>query len=452
MNPRATLALLVLTLLVVGGLWYLRQIAPATREAAEERRYAAVFDPAGVEEIDVVRGGETVSLRRAGDGWRLAAPLGDAAAPETVDRLLAALRFLQVRDRRSGPDEAALAEAGLAAPRLRVDLRGEQNLRLELGGETALPGGIFARVAGRPEILRVPDTVAELATAPVETFRDPRLTASVADDIEKFTVRRADGEMTLRRERGRWLIEKPVSAPADPVAVRAFLESLLGLRIADFRAAAPVAGALPGQVATISMTPLGGGEDLALEILRGADGTGEAWVVRYPPRGGLLAVDPAARSIFEVSPEALRDRSLGYVEADAVDRLVLESGDTVLHLRREGEGWADPDRGVTLTGEEVQALIDLYNETRASTFQPGLTASEAGLAPPSGRILFSAWLTENSAEEAAGGHPIAGADLGAATPDGVYARIAGSEEILTVPPALADEIRRLAAETGRRKP
>jgi hypothetical protein len=444
-NPRATIALLVVTLLTLGGLYYLRQIAPATRDAEELRRYAAVFDPAEVTEIDIVRGTETVSLRRAGDSWRMIAPLGDAAAPDIADRLLTAVRFLDVRDRRRAPDEAAVAEAGLVAPRLRIDLRGGQPVRLELGGDTALPGEIFARTGGSDEILRVPDTIVELATAPAEGFRDPRLTASVADDIEKFTVRRADGEMTLRRQRGRWSIEKPVAAAADPRAVRSFLDSLLGLRVVNFRATAPEAAPLPGRTATISMTPLGGGEDLELEIMRGGDETAETVTARHAPRGGLLEVDAAARSVFEVSPEALRDRSLGYVEPDAVDRISLESDGVAADLRRQGDGWTDPDRGIAVTNGEALALIELFNETRAVSFQPGLTAADAGLEPPAQRLLFSAWLSENSAEEAAGRHPIAGADLGSATGDAVHARVSGAEEILTIPPDLAESIRRLAA-------
>jgi hypothetical protein len=88
MNPRATIALLLVTLLAVGGLYYLRQMAPATREAEELRRYATVFEPDEITEIDIIRGTETVSLRREASGWLIVAPLEDRAAPEEVDRLL----------------------------------------------------------------------------------------------------------------------------------------------------------------------------------------------------------------------------------------------------------------------------------------------------------------------------------------------------------------------------
>jgi hypothetical protein len=436
-NPRATLALFLITLLAVGGLFYLRKILPDTREAAEQRRYALVFDQEDIEEIDIVRGSETVSLRREGDGWRMIAPLEDRASPEAIDRLLSAARFLDVRDRRSSPDESAVAEAGLASPRLRIDLRGDETHRFEIGGNGALPEEIFARTSGSDDILRVSDTIVELATAKPDSFRDPRLTSAVADDIEKFTVRRADGEMTLRRERGRWIIDKPVTAAADGRAVREFLEPLLGLRIVKFQAAAPEAAGLPGQTATVSMTPLGGGEALNVEVMRGADENAETVVARFAPRGGLLEVDAMAKQVFDISPEALRDRSLGYVEPDAVDRITVESGGRSLNLQREGDGWIDRASSRKFDTAQVEGLINLFNEARATSFQPGLTAENAGLAPPSQKLVFSAWLSENTAEDAAGGHPIAGVELGGAAGNDVYARASGTEEIVILPPDLA---------------
>ena len=452
MNPRATIALLIVTLLAVGGLFYLRKIAPATRDAAELKRYAAVFDPEEIEEIDIVRGTETISLRRENNAWRLTAPLDDRASPETVDRLLTAVRFLDVRDRNESPDEAVMAEAGLSAPRLRIDLRGEQPLRLELGANSAMPGEVFARAGGKNAVLRVPDAIVELATAPVESFRDPRLTQSVAEDIEKFTVRRADGEMTLRRERGRWLIEKPVAAPADPRAVQAFLEPLLGLRILKFGVPAPETSALPGQLASIIMTPIGGGEDLNLEVSRGPDETAETVVARFAPRGGLIEVDAVARQIFKVSPESLRDRTLGYVEPDAVDRIAIESDGIQLELQRDGANWTDRTREVSVTAEEAARLMALFNETRAASFQPGITARDAGLEKPTQRIVFSAWLSENTAEDGAGGHRIAGADIGGEMAGAVYARAAGAEEIVTIAPDLGLTLRELATRVGGKAP
>lgn len=443
MNPRATIALLVCTLLTLGGLIYLRQTVAPTRDRAELERYAAVFDPEDITQIELTRGNQKITLRREDIEWRIDAPVADRADAAAVDRLLMTARFLEVRDREAAKDPTAVPESGLATPRVRIDLRGINDIRIDLGSNTALPSQIFARVAGQPEILRVPDTIVELATAPAESFRDPRLTNLVADDIEKFTVRRADGEMTVRRERGRWMIDKPVRAPADLQAVRAFLEPLLGLRIAAFNppAAADLSSGLPGQTAAISMTPRGGGEAVDLEIVRGSDPSAENINARFAPRGGALAVDASALSLFEVSPESLRDRSLGYVDADTVDRIVLESGGEKILLQRTNDGWSDTEANRSFTTDQVNKLIEAFNKTRIVSYRASTPPGEAGLEPPARRLAFYAWLSENTAEEAAGGHNIASVDLGKHEADGnIFARGGAEAEIVTIPAVLAEAL------------
>lgn len=432
MNPRATIALLVVTLLAVGGLVYLRQTVVPTRDAAEIKRYAITFNPAELEEFDLTRGNETLRFRRDTAGWRLVEPVQDRADPAAVDRLLAAVRFLDVRDRQRSRNAAA--ESGLAAPRVRLDLRGSRNLRLDFGSATALPGEIFARVGGEPHVLRVPDSILELAKAPTESFRDPRLTDLVPGDIERITIRRDDGEMTLRLERGRWFIERPVRAPADARAVRDFLERMLGLRITGFNPpdATTAPDALPGQVARLAMTPRGGGEEIHLEIVQ-VDAA-DRFTARFPPRGGLLAVDAAGLLLFHLSPEDLRDRSLGYVEPDAVDRIVLSTDKGTSTLLRRENDWLLSETGQTLDADQVAAAVEAFNETRIATFGTAASPQETGLDEPGLTLRFYAWLSENTPEEAAGGHLVAAVDFGNdAANDTAYARTSGEGETVTVP-------------------
>jgi len=442
-NPRATLFLLLITLLAVGGLFYLRNAVAPTREAAENKRYAVVFDAESVNEIDITRTEGKISLRKEAGQWRLVAPVEDRASPEAVDRLLMAARFMEVRDRQPGRDPEKIQEATLVPPRLRIELRGEENETIEIGAGTALPQEVFARVDGQHGVLRVADTIVELANAAPETFRDPRLTEFTSDDIEKFTVRRADGEMTVRRERGRWVIDKPVRAPADTQAVREFLDPLLGLRIVSFGAATEASAAtLPAQEAAISLTPRGGGDDLALRVMGAEAPSAEKLAAIFKPRGGDIVVDGMASSLFNLSPEQLRERSLGYVDADTVDRIRLESDGKTVTLQREGDDWVGDTDGTKRSAAEIEKLIADFNEAKVIGFRTTETAEMTGLSAPRQKILFYAWLTENTAEDAAGGHVIAGANFGYAAADGnVYARSATGDETVTIPAALSDAVR-----------
>jgi Domain of unknown function (DUF4340) len=448
-NPRATLALLLLTALVLGGLFYLRKNVEPTRDAEQKQRYLAVFEPDDITTIDITRNGTKLSLRREGGEWRMTAPLKDRADPDAIDRLLHALRFMEVRDRQPGRNPANFPECGLELPRARIALGGAENVIVDLGAETALPNEIFAKLGGESSIARIPASILELATRPPYSFRDPRLTNLRADDVEKFTVRRADGEMTLRRQRGAWVIAKPVQAAADPRAVRAFLEPLLGLRVKDFGAqdAAPdTSAALPGQAAAISLTPRGGGDELELKLQRGGTNNAENISAFFGPRGGNISVDAAAAVLFDISPETLRDRSLGHVDIDTIDRIRVESDGKVVTLQRGDEGWSGVEDGRSRHGEEIADLVQLFNTTRVEGFRTAASAAETGLTAPAQKIIFYAWLSENSAEEAAGAHPIAGAEAGLPAPDGkIYARAIGSDETVTIAPELPAMLRAIVA-------
>jgi hypothetical protein len=205
---------------------------------------------------------------------------------------------------------------------------------------------------------------------------------------------------------------------------------------------------LAGQTAAISMTPRGGGENLDLEITRGSNAAAENVTARFAPRGGALTVDAAALTLFDVSPESLRDRSLGYVDADTVDRIVIETRGDKLVLRRADDGWSAAEAGRTFTAGQVNNLIDAFNKTRIASFRATMPPGEAGLEPPAGRLAFYAWLTENTAEEAAGGHPIASVDLGEPEADGnIFARGGSEDEIVTIPAALEGVLKEFTDST-----
>lgn len=448
MNPRATLALLAATLLIVGGLVFLRMALPPSRDRAENMRYAMVFDPSDIHRVEIQRGDDTITLQRESMTWRLTAPKEDRASPEAVDRLLSAARFLDVRDRANIREDGLLADTGLKTPRFRLRIEGEREQQLDLGTETTVKDQIFARVGGGDDIMRVPSTLVELVSAPADSFRDPRLTDLVSDDIDKFTVRRADGEMTLRRERGRWIIEKPVRTDADPRAVAAFLEPLLGLRVTGFTpllAKPDGPETMPDRTATLSLTTRAGGEE-EIEVTRGAETSGQepTVMVRFAPRGGPLAVDASALVLFDVSPESLRDRTLGFVDKDTVDRIVLNSGEQTLTLSRQGEAWIARESGQPVESSLIADLIETFNATRVETFRPPTETDQTGLNPPAVSATFYAWLSENSAEDSAGGQILAHADLGApASEKSVYARTGPDSEVVTVDNALSAKAREL---------
>jgi hypothetical protein len=141
----------------------------------------------------------------------------------------------------------------------------------------------------------------------------------------------------------------------------------------------------------------------------------------------------------------LRDRSLGYVEPDTIDRIVIEADGRTVSIARRGDGWIAAEDGRVIDATRIERLIDTFNETRVTSFATAAVEEETGLDQPRLRLRFYAWLSENTAEEPAGGQVLAGADFGSATADGaIFARVEGSNEKVTVPAELVALLAELA--------
>ena len=111
-------------------------------------------------------------------------------------------------------------------------------------------------------------------------------------------------------------------------------------------------------------------------------------------------------------------------------------------LQRDGEGWTGVEDGRSRHAEEIAELVELFNTTHVEGFRTAASAAETGLDAPAQKVVFYAWLSENSAEEAAGAHPIAGFEAGRPAPDGkIYARATGSDETVTIAPELPAMLR-----------
>ncbi len=450
MNPRTTVVLLVLAVLAVAGVVALRIWVPGTRETGDAGRFALAFDPEEIDSVAVARADGTVRLRRVGGDWRVEEPLADAASPETVQRLLLSARFLPVRDRLAGAGRKELSAAGLLEPKIRLELDGGGRHTLELGADAPVAGLSYARADGRGDILLVPSALRDLCLLPVESLRDRRLTGLTSQDLESFSVVRDDGEISLRRSGNNWLIDKPLQVRADAADVADFLDPLLGLAVERFSpgesGTVPPVATLPGQTARLIFAPRGGGTPEELAVVRPAAGATTVPAV-FAPRGGAMEVGLEALRLFEVNPADLRDRRLGRVDLDTVDRIVVEAGGRRAVLERDGETWRDPVSGGRLPPGRIEAFTRAFNDSRVLSFSPPAGSAEPGLDPPAAAVRFVAWLSENTPEEGAGGHEVAGLQSGTPAGEGaVHARIGGDPAVVVVPAAFTSQISALLNE------
>ncbi|SDU07740.1 protein of unknown function [Verrucomicrobium sp. GAS474] len=254
MKPfRSTLFLL----LAVAGLalfFWLTRDAKGTGE--QERAKGKIFDFHGDDVTSLKLKGTdvAVSLEKKDGTWRIVEPVSSEAEREAVLSILGELEFLQPRRTITAnqiPDgEKSLAEWGLAPGNGRVDFAGSSNGRafsgtLLIGRKAAIDGLCYAKGTG-PDAYLIATASRDALFKKLDDIRSHAVIHAPAAEVDQCGLRQktppqsdAPSEFQISRAKGageaaEWRVEKPLSAPASPARVTAWLGLLDALRVKQF--------------------------------------------------------------------------------------------------------------------------------------------------------------------------------------------------------------------------
>jgi hypothetical protein len=231
MRFRTTLILL----LVLAGLGaYLYWVERPREQKEAEAKKLFSLKPDDIVEVHLRFQDREILLRKSGETWRLVQPIDAPADEITVKNLLNTIAECEVK--RELEDAADLKQFGLDPPfvTLEVKLKDRTLPAVAVGKNT--PVGFSAYLQ------RLDDKKVRLTTSAfragldkqVKDVRDKAILNFTDDDVQRFSVVRADGTITLARKDGQWTIEQPGPYPADTPTVRSFLSTLRTMRAIDF--------------------------------------------------------------------------------------------------------------------------------------------------------------------------------------------------------------------------
>lgn len=291
--------------------------------------------------MEITCSGDKVALgrREAYDDWQLTTPPGVPTNDWECDRLLNAIKDLEIKEWTEEKTDD-VAKYGLDAPQLRITLtqreeggetpQAEKSARLT---HTLLIGKKvegkedrhYAKNAAESPILEVDaKEITEVATRGYLAFRDRSVFDFSKDDVEKVTIEREGKSWVCERDakdRDKWNFASPSSGEADGDVVDGILSKLYRLEAKKF-VAAEVSDldqyglASPEITVTVDVVTKEPGENedekeavshrYALHVSDGRDGK------RYATAQGSEKIKEAGL-VFEISPgvgEALaKDRS-----------------------------------------------------------------------------------------------------------------------------------------------
>src|SRR5712691_4453108 len=224
-----TTVMLALVLALLGGFYYAYEVrlGPGREEATARKDRVFSADTKDVTELTLKRGGETVRLKRDGDGWELLEPLRARGSRPAVDETLANVLTARI-DREIDANPKSPADFGLDKPAadLTLTLKDGKTLGLQLGGKNPTGVWVYARRRDTPAVFVVGESVLRDATRPVADFRDRTILAFDVKDVTGFEVALPPETVAAERRAGAWQVTRPTALPGDSDTISEFLGKL----------------------------------------------------------------------------------------------------------------------------------------------------------------------------------------------------------------------------------
>jgi hypothetical protein len=401
MIGRTTLALVGVALALGAWVWFVEIRGEEGRLEAEraEGRLLAV-EPDAVTALRVpLRSGSSAYLVREDGGWALREPIQFAADAGTVTTLLNALQQVESKSEFGDlPDDLAPFGLGDSAPRVEIWSGGEEPLVLRLGGETPLPGSVYAQLESQPDRLHTIDTYRSEALRPeLQSLRESRISQIDGDAVGALRVREgkrlvaaAKRVETLAEEGGdsrpEWRVLEPVEGRGDAVRIRRLVQDLSLARATAFIDA-------PGPLSTYGLAS----PEVAIELVAGDETEriilGRAGDEVYARRNGSGPIYQIhERTLQQVPRETFAFRDKEVFTLEPLDVRQIE-----LHFAAEGEsrslvrdesGWRVVDHDEPVPTERVEDLVFALEYVEATSIEePDVERTALGLSPPVLRIV-----------------------------------------------------------------
>ena len=369
---RAKLALAVAAVVALGTLWFWAGRGAGRLDRAPT---LSAFDDRLVSALTLSAPAASCRLVRQDGGWRIVAPVEDAASASGVEEILVALRRTPIVQ--SVPSAEPLSAFGLDPPAMRVALEGVSVPAVDIGDLVPTGDGVYARIDGRPGVvvLRLPDA-APLATAGLAQVRDAALVAVQPSAITAIDI--APGDVRLRKAGVEWWLDAPARLPASSARVEDLLASLAKGTIAAWDDDADPADA-PFGLASGEGVTLTAGERKRTIALGSPAGPGMRYALR-DGRGPVLTVALPGLDLRAQGVDTLRETKLTNVNRYDVTRVAYARGADRFAAVRGGDGTWSLEGGGSVATERVLELLVGVLEVPTSSWSAGTLPSGAASA------------------------------------------------------------------------
>ena len=401
MSTRGLLVAAGLLLLMLGALSFLQKQTPGTERGERESKRMTLLPVRDADRIELKTAKGSFSFRKSKEGeWQLVQPVETGADAATVGQLLSEAQFVERMQTlpKEARTEANLQTFGLGQPTRTLSLvTPEGELSVEIGRETPIAGGVYARVQQPQrgeEVLVVQNQLAEAMDKDLTAWREKRVFPLVIPEVQELRMRLGATEVEIQKTpEGAWVIRKPVEAPADPASVNSVLGEISALRATEFVADSEGDLALYGLTApsqTFEVKAQATNRVLQIGQVNAKD-TNQVFA-RMADRPFVFTLARSSLEPLAKLSDRVRDRRLATFGAPGqITKIDFGGKGGEYLLEKQGEGWvaiwggrqrpADPAR--------INRWLDAVLNSRANRFLATEDPAKLGFAKPRMTATFS---------------------------------------------------------------
>jgi Domain of unknown function (DUF4340) len=452
MKARTTLVLLAIAIALAAFIFSLDRFSQNTRDRGERAAHVVEVNRTKIEGITIHNGEGVIKVKAEGDAWRMVAPWQDDADTVVIDQLLDAIQNLRPEDvitdlGKGDKKRQMLKDFGLNKSKLRLKLDGQRMPpELVFGQDTAVQGRGYLHIEGDDAVYVVANDLKNIVSKTPEDFRDHRITPFLTTLIDRAIFQVSGGEIELAKEQDNWQLVRPIKARASNDAVIDILTKLNQTQISKFASENKSNQGSFGLDSPADVLTLYGedGKKFEIEIGSAVPSNPQAVYAGLPERNTVVEVSKAFASLFNITPNDLRDRKIARLNSDLIDRVTIENADQPkIVLAREENRWRFLSEGnAPANANNINRLIEEINDDEVTAFVSD-TATDLvkyGLDRPKLRITFSSYSSENTAESNAGEVVLCTLEFGNSENGVTYARQEEEPYVFSISDQMFDDL------------
>lgn len=214
------------------------------------------------------------------------------------------------------------------------------------------------------------------------------------EDIDKLSITNADkGEIVLEKKDDKWVMTKPVEAPANQTNVDQVVKNLRDLKVKEVISPAPSEESKKTYDFTptksVHVVAFKGGEKKLDITFGGSGGRGQMAMIEGKP--SIYGVSGYSGYLYTREPKGFRETEIFKFDDQNANGFSIEKKSGKLSFTKEGEKWTGTYRGRPIDRfdeEKVKDAVRALKNLTADDFGDGKTLEETGLDQPESKVTI----------------------------------------------------------------